>query len=82
MNRAYLESIVPVRKDGGIPCYIRLADVPETYRANFLSESQCATDWDIDGEVTPCANLFDWQAWLNNHFKPGYHRLRSMHKVG
>lgn len=69
MNRDELIATVPVQLHNGTPYFIRLADVPEPWRNQFV---RALTDKNrprpyLEGEVDlQIAYAYDWQSWAHH----------------
>lgn len=67
MNRDELIACVPVHEYKGRPFFIRIAEIPEPWRAQFLKAivgSQCPA-FEGEGDL---AYAWDWKHWVNGNW--------------
>ncbi|MCW5651750.1 MAG: hypothetical protein KIS62_18545 [Ramlibacter sp.] len=67
MTRDELLAVVPVREFRGRPFYVRMADIPEPWRRQFMSSLIGSAIPAIEGEGD-CAHSYDWRAWVQGRW--------------
>lgn len=65
-----LEYVVPIHK-GELTSYVRIIDIPNPWRSEFVADSVGSTCPVIPGEGQ-CHYPWDWQKWLSFRLKSGY----------
>lgn len=69
MTRIELIDAVPVHWHAGRPYFVRLAEIPEPWRGQFLAELRGSATPALPGEGQ-LAHVQDWLDWVNGRW-PG-----------
>lgn len=71
MHRQELIHVVPVRMHRGRQYFIRISDIPDPWRGQFIEALYGSACPVLDGEGA-LAFAWDWETWVDGRWAGGY----------